>query len=364
MGSSASIPILLHCLVPIQKFARRLCVSSAVARVLRRGLELPRDISTLVLKRPPSRVREQQVYPPPPTPQSYGCRFGCTGVWRTTLLRSLPTTRVSDNERLIGDTVAMNPTNTQVVSDARRLIGRKFEDSEQGGKPYIRVEYRGEQLLLSPSPPTSTTTRSVKLQRTPAPHQQMQLHTRVRIHQHHQRPHAHNPEKNAVRHAVRGILAASAVPIAIGCMQAAPPLPSLPVVGLRLQLAINEAAIVETLPYKENFRKPEAKVIQKPSYGKIGRWRHFQHRDGCWGGSTGLCIQRKAFNAQTEHLLIHGYGILKGSLKGDLRTVCRSDCSRWNVWLLRSQEEGKAVGLILDTRRPIDRQLRQQSRHW
>ena len=66
----------------------------------------------------------------------------------------------SDNERLIGDAaknqVAMNPHNT--VFDAKRLIGRKFEDAEvqadmkhfpfkvinKGGKPVIQVEYRGE----------------------------------------------------------------------------------------------------------------------------------------------------------------------------------------------------------------------------
>ncbi|KAJ7907056.1 heat shock cognate 71 kDa protein-like protein [Mycena leptocephala] len=75
----------------------------------------------------------------------------------------------SHNERLIGDAaknqVAMNPTNTHVfylfffMSDAKRLIGRKFDDDEvqadmkhfpftvlsKGGNPYIRVEYRGEQ---------------------------------------------------------------------------------------------------------------------------------------------------------------------------------------------------------------------------
>ena len=67
----------------------------------------------------------------------------------------------TDTERLIGDSaknqVAMNPANT--VFDAKRLIGRKFADQEvqadmkhfpfkvidKSGKPYIRVEYRGEE---------------------------------------------------------------------------------------------------------------------------------------------------------------------------------------------------------------------------
>jgi heat shock protein 1/8 len=66
----------------------------------------------------------------------------------------------SESERLIGDAaknqVAMNPYNT--VFDAKRLIGRRFEDAEvqadikhfpfkvlsKGGKPYVEVEYRGE----------------------------------------------------------------------------------------------------------------------------------------------------------------------------------------------------------------------------
>lgn len=72
----------------------------------------------------------------------------------------------TDTERLIGDAaknqVAMNPTNT--VFDAKRLIGRKIDDSvvqsdkkhwpfnlaNDGGKPKISVEYKGEQKKFSP----------------------------------------------------------------------------------------------------------------------------------------------------------------------------------------------------------------------
>merc|ERR1712235_6918 len=67
----------------------------------------------------------------------------------------------TDTERLIGDAAknqtAMNPTNT--VFDAKRLIGRKFEDQDvqsdmkhwpfkvisDGGKPKIEVEHKGEE---------------------------------------------------------------------------------------------------------------------------------------------------------------------------------------------------------------------------
>lgn len=66
----------------------------------------------------------------------------------------------TDEERLIGDAaknqIAMNPENT--VFDAKRLIGRKFEDQivqqdmkhwpftvvNDNGKPKIQVDYRGE----------------------------------------------------------------------------------------------------------------------------------------------------------------------------------------------------------------------------
>ncbi|KAJ9100969.1 Hsp70 ATPase ssa1 [Naganishia cerealis] len=72
----------------------------------------------------------------------------------------------NDSERLIGDAaknqVAMNPYNT--VFDAKRLIGRKFDDAEvqsdmkhwpfkvisKDGKPVCQVEYKGEQKEFTP----------------------------------------------------------------------------------------------------------------------------------------------------------------------------------------------------------------------
>ncbi|KAJ7718216.1 hsp71-like protein [Mycena olivaceomarginata] len=105
-----------------------------------------------------------------------GTTYSCVGVWQNDRVeiiandqggRTTPSfVSFSDNERLIGDAaryqVAVNPINT--VFGAKRLIGRKFDDSEvqadrmhfpftvfsKGGKPYIRVEYRGEQKEFSP----------------------------------------------------------------------------------------------------------------------------------------------------------------------------------------------------------------------
>lgn len=72
----------------------------------------------------------------------------------------------TDTERLIGDAaknqVAMNPTNT--VFDAKRLIGRRFDDQSvqadlkhwpfkvinDVGKPKIEVEYKGERKRFFP----------------------------------------------------------------------------------------------------------------------------------------------------------------------------------------------------------------------
>lgn len=72
----------------------------------------------------------------------------------------------TDTERLIGDAAknqaAMNPANT--VFDAKRLIGRKFDDPEvqndmkhfpfkvvnAGGKPKVEVEFKGETKVFTP----------------------------------------------------------------------------------------------------------------------------------------------------------------------------------------------------------------------
>ncbi|XP_022665645.1 heat shock 70 kDa protein cognate 4 [Varroa jacobsoni] len=72
----------------------------------------------------------------------------------------------TDTERLIGDAaknqVAMNPSNT--VFDAKRLIGRRFDDSavqsdmkhwsfdvvNDGGKPKIKVDFKGESKTFFP----------------------------------------------------------------------------------------------------------------------------------------------------------------------------------------------------------------------
>ena len=99
-----------------------------------------------------------------------GTTYSCVGVWqhdRVEIIandqgnRTTPSyVSFSDTERLIGDAaknqIAMNPTNT--VFDAKRLIGRRFEDAEvqadikhfpfkvlnKEGKPVIEVQYRGE----------------------------------------------------------------------------------------------------------------------------------------------------------------------------------------------------------------------------
>merc|ERR1712198_239025 len=77
-----------------------------------------------------------------------------------------PYVAFTDTERLIGDAaknqVAMNPNNT--IFDAKRLVGRKFNDStvqsdrkhwsfqviDQNGLPRLRVEYQSEEKTFTP----------------------------------------------------------------------------------------------------------------------------------------------------------------------------------------------------------------------
>ncbi|KAF8522226.1 hsp71-like protein [Hysterangium stoloniferum] len=105
-----------------------------------------------------------------------GTTYSCVGVWQNDRVeiiandqgnRTTPSyVAFSDTERLIGDAaknqIAMNPHNT--VFDAKRLIGRKFDDAEvqsdmkhfpfkvisKAGKPVVQVEYRGETKDFTP----------------------------------------------------------------------------------------------------------------------------------------------------------------------------------------------------------------------
>ncbi|ERL87662.1 hypothetical protein D910_05052 [Dendroctonus ponderosae] len=105
-----------------------------------------------------------------------GTTYSCVGVWQHGKVeiiandqgnRTTPSyVAFTDTERLIGDAaksqVAMNPKNT--VFDAKRLIGRKFDDEKiqqdmkhwsftvvsDLGKPKIQVEYKGEVKKFAP----------------------------------------------------------------------------------------------------------------------------------------------------------------------------------------------------------------------
>jgi len=105
-----------------------------------------------------------------------GTTYSCVGVWQNDRVeiiandqgnRTTPSyVAFTDTERLIGDAaknqVAMNPHNT--VFDAKRLIGRRFQDAEvqsdmkhfsfkvvdKGTKPFIQVEYKGEVKTFTP----------------------------------------------------------------------------------------------------------------------------------------------------------------------------------------------------------------------
>lgn len=106
-----------------------------------------------------------------------GTTYSCVGVWQNDRVeivandqgnRTTPSyVAFTDAERLIGDAAknaaAMNPKNT--VFDAKRLIGRKFDDPViqadkkhwpfkidtcPGNKPIIQVEFKGENKTFAP----------------------------------------------------------------------------------------------------------------------------------------------------------------------------------------------------------------------
>ncbi|SPP87932.1 blast:Heat shock 70 kDa protein cognate 2 [Drosophila guanche] len=105
-----------------------------------------------------------------------GTTYSCVGVWQNSKVeiiandqgnRTTPSyVAFNDTERLIGDAaknqVAMNAQNT--VFDAKRLIGRKFDDKKiqedlkhwpfkvvsDGGKPKIEIEFKGERKRFAP----------------------------------------------------------------------------------------------------------------------------------------------------------------------------------------------------------------------
>jgi L1 cell adhesion molecule like protein len=105
-----------------------------------------------------------------------GTTYSCVGVYQNGNVeiiandqgnRTMPSyVSFTDEERLVGEAaksqVSTNPSNT--VFDAKRLIGRKFNESsvqsdmkhftysvvDKGGKPNIEVQFKGEKKNFSP----------------------------------------------------------------------------------------------------------------------------------------------------------------------------------------------------------------------
>ncbi|ODM98660.1 Heat shock 70 kDa protein cognate 2 [Orchesella cincta] len=117
-----------------------------------------------------------------------GTTYSCVGVWQNGKVeiiandqgnRTTPSyVAFNDTERLVGDAaknqVAMNPTNS--IFDAKRLIGRKFDDENvqqdmklwpfkvlnQGGKPMLEVEFKGEIKRFAPEEISSMVLQNMK----------------------------------------------------------------------------------------------------------------------------------------------------------------------------------------------------------
>merc|ERR1712142_159279 len=123
-----------------------------------------------------SYISEPKMSKAPAVGIDLGTTYSCVGVFQHGKVeiiandqgnRTTPSyVAFTDTERLIGDAaknqVAMNPVNT--VFDAKRLIGRKFEDPivqadmkhwpfeviSDGGKPKLGVEFKGEKKTFFP----------------------------------------------------------------------------------------------------------------------------------------------------------------------------------------------------------------------
>ncbi|XP_022920953.2 heat shock protein 68 [Onthophagus taurus] len=117
-----------------------------------------------------------------------GTTYSCVGVWQQGKVeiiandqgnRTTPSyVAFTDTERLIGDAaknqVAINPINT--IFDAKRLIGRKYDDQKiqddikhwpfkvvnDGGKPKMQVEFKGESKRFAPEEVSSMVLTKMK----------------------------------------------------------------------------------------------------------------------------------------------------------------------------------------------------------
>ncbi|KAI8334459.1 putative heat shock 70 kDa protein, partial [Blakeslea trispora] len=105
-----------------------------------------------------------------------GTTYSCVGVWQKDRIQiiannqgnrtTLSYVAFTRTERIVGDAAkiqaAMNPQNT--LFDAKRMIGRRFDEADmqtdiknwpfkvinKDGKPYLLVDYKGENNVFSP----------------------------------------------------------------------------------------------------------------------------------------------------------------------------------------------------------------------